>query len=303
MRRFQLVLLPLLACCVLIEGCEKSPKDAPQAPVTSGDAASQAEHASGKIAILISNVTTANYENGTATSCQVTYTLYNNTDRHLFKAENVLGGYSISIGEIPANSHISDQTSNVDPVGGSCAGVIESLMKAGAAVSTTDCSMEGMKEGECQATVASFVGLTPDFATRVREQDRRTKAEFEQQDLADQHAKRDRYELADSAVLTTPAFGAQVEIPAVTAVDFDPTKISADTPIETSTVTFCPPDSSGSAQIGRLVVNSKYTDKYNLAVWYKLLVFCGGRLSQAIFVQAQSLNNLRDNQQLMLASQ
>ena len=265
-------------------------------------AAELAATATGKIAILVTDVRPINFVSGAPSQCVVAYNVFNNSNYHLYKANASLAAIPFEIAELSANSHYSEeQTVALDPIANSCAGVVDKLMQAGPQPNVTTCTLESVTEGECQSRFAGFVAFDASYKVKVQQAeavaakqyaDEQAKA-FEQE-KAQAWAERGAFQFPAGTVLVSASQDGGLSVPAVTAPDFDPTKIDDTTPIATSTVSLCADtvDQNGAATIPNLYTSIVYPDKYGLANWYKFIGRCNKSNVSVLWVKAAAINNL-----------
>ena len=297
------ILAAILASAAAVAACR------PSAPQTAASAADQAAGAAGKIAILIRDVQPDMFDSGAPTQCTVRYDVYNNTNRHLYKAHAAFGGYSINLGEITANTADKDQDSSVDPVGKSCAGVVENMIQNISHLAVTECSLETTQEGDCQSKVVAFIALDRSGEAKVQQAEQAQAQAYAAQQAKDfeqakaqQWAQRGQFEAPVSTAFSPSDSAGAITVDAVLAPDFDPTKIDENTPISTSSASFCPStsDALNPEAPGRLVIAAIYTDQYGLAVWYKMQMLCSGEGPKVLWVKASTIDALRQSGQLVI---
>lgn len=268
-----------------------------------------------KIVLALKDVVTTGYEAGSPTACTVVYSASNSTSADLRAADIALGDYGFSISPLPhQTAYSSDELLNAAPISGSCAGVVEALLRGVQDPAVEACSLSS---GDCQSRIAVLSNLDRESETEIRRSEQVASRQYAleqvqrfQKARAQAWAQRGRYQLALGAALESSSPTAPISLPAVTDPNFDPSRNPAPGSAMAA-VTFCPPDpnakpvgvpANGAAASpvtptpppGRLIAVNANRDQFGLAVWYGFKLVCTGHPDHSVWMRASAIeDNLR----------
>jgi hypothetical protein len=262
----------------------------------------QARSAKGKIAVLVKDVIPYAYDAGKPSGCGIIFDVFNNTGGHLDAATAQVAGYQFQLAELPRHTeYSSDQTMTVAPVGGSCAGVLEALTQNRDDVTSSSCSMANVSSEDCEAMIVAVVATDQASTAEIHQAEAAAAQQYAaqlaaafNQAKAQAWAKRGPYQapVGGGFVEANPA--APVLLAAVTAPDFDPSKVSDATAAQITDYSLCAPNPNDATDKtpGKLAVLAVTRDVYGLANWYRLSMACSGHPNHTFWLKAATIERM-----------